>query len=233
MILTDGPAILEPAGRRPIAQQRREELREVDGGQGRRGRGDAVQRAGGETHDPYGRVVRRRRVGQPEPPQELHQPLLDLSAPAGRVLGLDGELDGPPRVGDQLQEPFEGEDGGVLGVAPVRALPRVLPRAEVERRKIGEFQAGNRPAAVGGAVDAPVVHADEVAVRGEPHIALQGVRPVLYGLHVGGEGVFRRVLGRAAVGDHLDGVRACVGHRVMVPPLHGPLAGSLDYPGCP
>ncbi|GAA3909143.1 hypothetical protein GCM10022244_18980 [Streptomyces gulbargensis] len=63
--------------------------------------------------------------------------------------------------------------------------------------------------------------ADEVAVGGEPDVALQGVGAVLDRLHIGGQGVFRCVLGRPAVGDDLDGgavrLLPCVSHRVMVP----------------
>ena len=45
------------------------------------------------------------------------------------------------------------------------------------------------PAPVGGAVDGAVVHADQVAVAGHPHVALEGVGAGGDGLLVGGEGV--------------------------------------------
>ncbi|GBQ01008.1 hypothetical protein SSP531S_24350 [Streptomyces spongiicola] len=53
-----------------------------------------------------------------------------------------------------------------------------------------------------------------MSVRGEAHIALEGVGPVLYGSHIGGQGVFGRVLRRASMGHDLDPV---LSHRVMVP----------------
>jgi hypothetical protein len=51
----------------------------------------------------------------------------------------------------------------------------------------------------------------------ESHIALQGVRTVLDGLHIGGEGVLGGVLRGPAVRDDLNAVLTGLGHRVMVP----------------
>ena len=101
-----------------------------------------------------------------------------------------------------------------------------LPGAEVERRQLGELQGGDGAAAVGGAVDPPVVDADELAVRGQPDVALQGVRAVLDRLPVRGERVFGDVLGGSPMGDDLDRPslrvrvrdRAGERHRAMVPP---------------
>ena len=145
----------------------------------------------------------------------MQQPLLHLARPARRVLGLDGQLDRAARRRDQFEQPLQGEYGGAAG-RPVRALRSggllaVLPGAEVECGEIGEFQGGDGAAAVGRTVHPAVVHADQMAVGGQPYIALQGVGAVLDGLPVGGEGVFRGVLGGSPVGDDLDaGAAACV-----------------------
>ena len=172
-----------------------------------------------------------------EPPQQLQQPRLDLPRPAGRVLGLDRQLDMALRAGHQFEQPLQGQHAAALGRVhlPVRRLIRVLeppplllllPRPEVQRRQVGELQGGDRAAPVGRTVDTPVVYADQMAVGGEADVTLQCVRPVLDGLPVGGQGVFGDVLGRTAVGHDLDGAgdRRCIpcrvhiGHAAMVPP---------------
>ena len=163
---------------------------------------------------------------RPNRSSRSQQPLLHLAGPAGRVLGLDGQLhpaaasatssSSRPRVSTELTR----------GPRPVRALLAVLPGAEVQRGQVRELQGGHGAAAVGGAVHSPVVHAHQLAVGGEPHVAFQGVRAVLDRPPVRGERVLGGVLGGASVGDHLDaggvwGVRAvlpCLGHRVIVPP---------------
>ena len=105
---------------------------------------------------------------------------------------------------------------------PVGGLVAVLPGTEVQGGEFGELQGGDGAAAVGRTVDPAVVHAHEVAVGGQAHIALEGVRTVLDRLPVRGQCVLRRLLGGSAVGDHLDRVLlSCEGHRVMVPPSRG------------
>ena len=94
-------------------------------------------------------------------------------------------------------------------------------RAEVQGGEIGELEGGHRAATVRRTVDAPVVDADEVAVGGQADIALEGVRPVLDRLPVRGQRVLGGLLGGSAVGDDLNPVLSCVGHRVMVPPRAG------------
>jgi hypothetical protein len=183
---------------------------------------DAVQRTRRETHDAYGRLGGRGRGVQAETLQQDQQALLDLARPARGVLRLDGELYGAAGVGDEFEQPLQGEDGLLLPgrgplLLPVGRFVAVLPGAEVQGGEVGEFQGGDGAAAVGGAVDAAVVDADEMSVRGQPYIALQGVRPVLDRLLVRGQGVLGGLFGGPAVGDDLDQVLSCVGHRVMVP----------------
>jgi hypothetical protein len=105
-------------------------------------------------------------------------------------------------------------------------VPRVEPRAGVQRPDLGEGQLRDRarPAAgeatpdVGGAAQRGVVDHDGVAVLGELDVHLDQV-----GLQVGrevdgGEGVLRCVCGGSAVGDDVDAVlvnQGC-GHDVDV-----------------
>ncbi len=147
------------------------------------------------------------------------------------MLGLDGQFHPAPGVGDESEQPLQGEYGGRLAVlrgvlpvgflvAPLPGLAR-LPGAEVQGGEIGELQGGDRAAAVGRTVDPTVVHAHQVAVGGEAHIALEGVRTVLDRFGVRGQGVLGGLLGGSSVGDDLNHMLPCVGHRVMVPPSPG------------
>lgn len=136
---------------------------------------------------------------------------------------------GKAGIGNQLQQPLQGEHGGALGVGvPVGRLLAVLPGSEVEGGEVGQFQGGDGATAVGGAVDPAVVDEHEVAVGGEPDIAFEAVGAVFDGFPVGGQGVLGSILRGAAVGDDLDGARHCVGHRVMVPP-RGPTRRGESY----
>lgn len=140
------------------------------------------------------------------------------------MFGLDGELDAPVGVGDELQEALQRQYGGEGSVLPVGALLAVHvlhPRAEVEGGQIGELQGGDGAASVGGAVHAAVVYAHEVPVGGQPYIAFQCVGAVLDGLLVCGQSVFRGVLGGSSVGDDLDAVLPCLSHPAMVSPRRG------------
>lgn len=138
------------------------------------------------------------------------------------------------RVRDQFEQPLQREDGGVPAVLwevlpvglLVARLPGVaavagLPGPEVEGGQVGELQRGDRAASVRRPVHAAVVDADEMAVGGQPYIAFEGVRTVLDRLLVGGQGVLGGLFGGSAMGDDLDPVLPCEGHRVMVPPRRG------------
>ncbi|BFO22888.1 hypothetical protein SHKM778_92760 [Streptomyces sp. KM77-8] len=65
------------------------------------------------------------------------------------------------------------------------------------------------------------MHAHEVTVGGQAHIAFERVRTVLDRFAVRGQGVLGGVLGGSAVCDDLGQVLSCVGHRVMVPSRAG------------
>lgn len=130
-----------------------------------------------------------------------------------------------PHVGDEFEQSLQGEDGGVRqapgSVFPVGRLVAVLPGAEVQCGEFGELQGGDGSAAVGRPVHAAVVDTDEMAVGGQPYIALEGVRTVLDRLLVRGQRVLGGLFGGSAVGDDLDRVLSCEGHGVMVPPSPG------------
>ena len=84
-------------------------------------------------------------------------------------------------------------------------------RAELELLQLGQVQGRDDAAAVRGVPDLPVVHADQDAVAGHPHVALDGVRADRGGLAVGRQGVLGGLRGRAAVGDDLGPVNGVGG----------------------
>ncbi|CAM5732777.1 hypothetical protein STENM223S_09160 [Streptomyces tendae] len=148
------------------------------------------------------------------------------------MLGLDRQLHLPPGVGDELQQPLQGEHGGGLAVlravlpvglldARPPAASRVFQEPKSSVARSDELERRDRAASVGRTVDATVVHTDEVSVGGEAYVALECVRAVLDRLAVRGQGVLGGVLGGPAVRDDSGQVLPCVGHRVMVPPLTG------------
>ncbi len=83
-----------------------------------------------------------------------------------------------------------------------RARQLVVPGPEVQLLQAGQVQLADDAAAVGGAVDGAVVHADQVAVPGQPDVALQAVGAGVDGSQVGGQGVLGDVAGGTPVGDH-------------------------------
>ena len=195
-----GPAIRAPRGQPAVPMPGREDCIRIDGGQLRRSGPHAVQGTRREAHDPYRRAPAARRA---EAVQQGQQPLLDLPRPAGRVLGLDRQLDRPARVATSSSsrsrvstEVRSASSGRATRTGRAGSCGSLLPGAEVQLRQVGQFQGGDGAAAVGRTVDPAVVHADEMAVGGESDIALQGVGPVLDGFAVGGQRVFGRVVGR-------------------------------------
>jgi hypothetical protein len=143
--------------------------------------------------------------------EHLRQPALDQRAVAGGVLGLDEDLDPPVGVRDQGQELAQRQQ--VRAVVPLDdvgdlvvrrgGLPlQLLPGPPVQPLELGQLQGRHEAAAVGGPVDAPVVHAHQVTVGGEPDVALERVGADLDGLEVGGEGVLRLVGAGTPVRHH-------------------------------
>ena len=125
--------------------------------------------------------------------ERLDEALLDQPGVAGRVLGLDCQLDRAGRLGGQrssrsrVSTPRSRDVGSLV----VEVCPRSLPGPPVERLQVSQLQRRHGPATVAGAVDPPVVHADQVPVGGEPDVALQAVGTVDERLSVGAQ----RVLG--------------------------------------
>ncbi len=143
----------------------------------------------------------------------------------GAAVGALGGLGGGGRVRDSAVRV-----GGVRVQCAVRRLVRVgvpvHPGAEVERGQVRELQGRDGAAAVGGAVHPAVVDADQMAVRGEPYVALQPVGALFDGPAIGGQRVLGCRLGGTAMG--YDGRQvveavarpgtALVAHRDIVPP---------------
>ena len=67
--------------------------------------------------------------------------------------------------------------------------------------QVGQVELGHHPATVRGAVDPAVVHADQVAVAGQPDVALQPVGALVDRPQVGAEGVLGQRVRGAAVRD--------------------------------
>ena len=94
--------------------------------------------------------------------------------------------------------PRSGSDSGD-SVSPAGGE---LPRGPVELLEVGELERGDHARAPFEVrFDPPVVHAHEVVVGGEPHVALDAVGPVVEGLAVGAQGVLGLLVAGAAVGD--------------------------------
>ena len=130
---------------------------------------------------------------QPKSPSVSTSAALDEAAVAGRVLGLDRELHVPVVVGDRLQQLAQRQHLADLGVALGRLVvelgPRALPRREVELVQLGEVHRRHEPGRRRRTPQVAVVDAHEVAVGGQPDVALERVRALVERLHVGGEGV--------------------------------------------
>ena len=89
------------------------------------------------------------------------------------------------------------------GVA-LRAVgaPAGMPRAVIELAQLRQRHLADQAGAVGRAVHPTVVHAHQMAVPGQPDVALHAVGALLQGQLVGGKGVLRTVRRGAPVGHH-------------------------------
>ena len=87
-----------------------------------------------------------------------------------------------------------------ISTSPPCAL---LPGAPVQALERGQLERGDAADAVGGAVDPPVVDADQVPVGGQPDVALEGVGALVDRAQVGLERVLRLVPAGSSVGDDL------------------------------
>ena len=139
--------------------------------------------------------------------QQLGHPLLDQPAVPRRVLGLDRHLDRPVVVGHRLEQLAQREHAVQLRVAVGRLVvelgPRVLPRREVEPLEVLEVGRRDQPAPARRTPQVAVVHADQVAVRGEPDVALEPLGPGVQRRDVGAQRVLGVLVAGAAVRDHL------------------------------
>src|SRR5262249_34221207 len=85
----------------------------------------------------------------------------------------------------------------------VEVGPRVLPRREVELVEIREVGRRDQPAVARRTPEVAVVHAHEVAVGGQPDVALEAVRAVVERGDVRAQRVLGVVVAGTAVGDDL------------------------------
>ena len=158
-----------------------------------------LQRGEREAHHP------RRRAGTvpAEVAQHLDQAALDQAAVPRRVLGLDRDLDRPLVVGHGLEQLAQGQHL-VERLVAVRRLvvevgPRVLPGREVERVEVGEVHRRDDAAGARRTPEVAVVDAHQVAVGGQPDVALEGLGAGVEGRDVRAEGVLGRDVAGAAV----------------------------------
>ncbi|CUR60319.1 hypothetical protein NOCA2740003 [metagenome] len=169
----------------------------------------ALQGRPREAHDPH----RRAGLVPPELPQQLDEAPLDQAAVAGRVLGLDRQLDVAVIVGHRLQQLAQREDAAELDVAVlglvVEVGPGILPGREVELVEVGQLHGGHDALGRRRPPQVAVVDADQVAVGGEPYVALERLGAHVERLEVGPEGVFGVLLARASMGDDL-GPHTCI-----------------------
>ena len=150
-----------------------------------------------------GVAVPEPRVRPAEPVEQLDEPALDQAGIAGRVLGLDGEVERPSGVRDELEEPLEGQHPTAVDAQRV-GVDAVVPGPEVELVELGQLEGRDDAAGVAGAVDPAVVDADEVTVGGQAYVALERIGARVDGPLVGGHRVLGRLGRGAPVRDHLD-----------------------------
>lgn len=125
--------------------------------------------------------------------QQFQQALFDETAVAHRVFGLDEQPDRATPVEGEGEQLAQREDrGGRSGV---------VPGPEVEFAQLGQRQLADRAAAVGGAVDGAVVHADEFVIAGEADVAFESVGTLGESEFVGAQGVLGPIPRCPAMGD--------------------------------
>ena len=117
-------------------------------------------------------------ASHPKSSQQLDDAPLDQPGVPRGVLGLDRDLDRPVVVGDRLEQLAQRQHAVQLRVAVgglvVEVGPGVLPRREVELARGRRAPSSRpRPRRLADAPQVAVVHADQVAVGGQPDVALE------------------------------------------------------------
>ena len=146
---------------------------------------------------------------QPNVVEQLDQPPLDQAGVAGRVLGLDRQVDRAVVVGARSpaagagSAPCRGR-GSTVGSLVVELGPRVLPGREVQLVELGELHRGDHPAACcAGTPQVAVVDADQVPVGGRAGRRTRGLGALVQGGEVGAQGVLGVVVAGPPVRDDL------------------------------
>ena len=161
---------------------------------------DAPHRGGREAHHHRAGQVGRRRGGDPVAVQQREHLALHQRAVAHRVFGLDEQLHRPVPVQDQANQLVQCEQAGVA-VGAVRP-PAAVPGAPVQLLQLRQRHIADQAGAGRGAVHPAVVHADQVAVAGQPNIAFDAVGALPQRQFVGGQGVLGAVGRRPPMGHH-------------------------------
>ncbi len=221
------PGDARAEGQRAVTEPQGHAVHEEHGRQARCERADPAHRQLREAHDADPRVVLAARARQSEALEQLDGALLDEAGVPRGVLGLDREADLALGVDHELEQPLEREHARARLVDDDRVgaerWPRGvdLPAAEVEPVEVVQGHDRDHAATVARAVDPPVVHAHQVPVGREPHVALERVGAVVDSLLVGGEGVLGSIGARPAMGhDSGHGAHRCTAH-VTIPDGQG------------
>ena len=191
------------AERQPGREQaRREHLEKQHRGQAGGQFADPPHRERGERHDRDLDGVVGSGLGQPVPAQQPDQPALDVGAVREGCLVSMSSRTGrsAARTADSSRSRVSSRArSGSGGKSESSGGP--VPRGEVERVQLGQGARADPAASVAGAVEAAVVHADQVPVAGQPDVALQPVGALVERAQVCGEGVLGQRRGGAAVGE--------------------------------
>ena len=199
-VANEGPTAVAPDGRGRAADQIAGRLAEQHRRQQRCGSPDPPDRGRRERHHHRAGPVGGGGRGDAEAVQQREKLALHQRAVPHGVLGLDEDLDRPAPVQHQRNQGVQRQQTGVA-LRPVRA-PAVVPRAVLELAQLGERHRADQTGPGRRPVQPAVVHANQMAVAGQAHIAFHAVGALFQREVVGGQRVFGPSRRSAAVGDH-------------------------------
>ena len=125
----------------------------------------------------------------------------------GGVLGLDRQVDRPVVVRDRLEQPAQRQHPAVLGsrsgASSSSSVQGWFQEAKSRSSSWASAIVETTPRSCVSPAQAAVVHADQVPVRGQPHVALEALGTLVEGREVGAPGCARPRGAGPAVCDHL------------------------------